>query len=138
MHRVQDAPSARGRPCHTLCVLDPRDQRLFAEHVKARVERAFDQRRMTARRRANIDEIELFAGQKIVDGLIPPAIRTGGEKGLATRRGGVRRSDNPHVVARAPSWQMAVGSDVAEADEGAFEHVAAQSSPNRCAMAAKD
>ena len=138
MHRVQDASSARGRPCHALCVLDPRDKRLFAEHVKARVERAFDQRRMTARRRADVDEIELFAGQEIVDGVIPPAIRTGGEKRLATRRGGVGRSDNPHVVPRAPTRQVAVGRDIAEADERAFEHVAAQSSENRRAIAAKD
>ena len=62
VHRVQDASSAPGRPCYALRVLDLRDQRLFAEHVKARVERAFNQRRMTARRRANIDEVELVAG----------------------------------------------------------------------------
>ena len=60
MHRVQDAPGARRRPRYVLRVLDPRNQRLFAKHVKARVERPLDQRRMTARRRANIDEIELF------------------------------------------------------------------------------
>ena len=138
MHRVQDAPSARGGPCHTLCVLDPRDQRLFAEHVKARVERAFDQRRMTARRRADIDKIELFAGQQIIDGFMPPAIGTGGEKRLATRCGGVGRSDNPHIVPGAPARQVAVGRDIAEADERAFEHSAAQSSPNRRAIAAKD
>src|SRR5271167_3691830 len=56
VHRVQDAPSARGGPSHTLRVLDLRDKRLFAEHVKAGVERPRDQRRMAARRRADIDE----------------------------------------------------------------------------------
>ena len=91
--------------------------------MQARTKRAFDQRRMAARRRTDVDKIELFAGQEIVDGLIPPAIGTGGEKSLATRRGGVGRSDNPHVVPGAPSGQMAVGGDIAEADEGAFEHL---------------
>ena len=62
MHRVQDAPGARGGARHTLCVLDLRDKRLFAEHMKARVERPLDQRRMAARRRTDVDEIELFAG----------------------------------------------------------------------------
>jgi hypothetical protein len=33
---------------------------------------------------------------------------------------------------------VAVGRDVAEADEGAVEHAAAQSSENRRAIAAKD
>src|SRR5580704_10907904 len=61
VHRVQDAPSARGGPRHTLCVLDLRDKRLFAEHMKASVERPLDQRRMAARRRTDVDKIELFA-----------------------------------------------------------------------------
>src|ERR1700679_3539351 len=45
MHGVQDAPSSRGGPCHARRVLDPCDQRFFAEHVKAHVERALNQRR---------------------------------------------------------------------------------------------
>jgi hypothetical protein len=106
--------------------------------VKARVERPLDQRRMATRGRTDVDEIELFAGQEIVNGFMPPASGTGVEKRLATRCGGVGRSDNPHVVPGAPSRQVAVGRDVAEADEPAFEHAAAQSSENRRAIAAKD
>src|SRR5580704_18756926 len=84
MHRVQDTSRARGGPCHTLCLRDLRDKRLFAEHMKAGVERPLDERRMVARRRTDVDKIELFAGQEIVDGFIPPAVGTGAEKGLAT------------------------------------------------------
>ena len=60
-------PARAAAAATRFCVLDARDQRLLAQHVKARVERPFDQRRMAARRRADIDEIELFAGQQIVD-----------------------------------------------------------------------
>ena len=135
---MQDASIARGGLRHARCVLDSCDQRLLAEHVKAGVKRPLDQRGVAARGRANVDEIERFAGQQIIDGFMPPAIGTGGEKRLATRRGGVGRSDNPHVVPRAPARQVAVGRDIAEADEGASEHADAQSSENRRAIAAKD
>src|SRR5580693_5171600 len=84
MHRVQDTSRARGGPCHTLCVRDLLNKRLFAEYMKAGVERPLDQRRMAARGRTDVDKIELFAGQKIVAGFIPSAVGTGAEKGLAT------------------------------------------------------
>ena len=106
--------------------------------MQASIERAFDQRCMTARRGADVDEIELFSGQEIIDGSIPSAIGTGGEKGLAARRGGVGRSHNPHILTGSPTRQVAVGRDIAEADERPFEHSAAQSRLNRRAIAAND
>ena len=42
MHCMHHTASARDRRCDTLCVLDPCDQRLFTEDVKARVERTFN------------------------------------------------------------------------------------------------
>ena len=59
---MNDSPGARRGGGDPLSVLDPRDQRLFAQRVEARIERTLDQRRMTARRRADVDEIERFAG----------------------------------------------------------------------------
>ena len=103
---MQNAPGANGCCAEAFRVLNARDERLLAQHVQASVERAFDQRRMTARRGADVDEIELFAGQEIIDRLMPPAIGTGGEEGLATRRGGVGRSHDalrPHGLANPAS-----------------------------------
>ena len=138
MHRVQNPPGARGGGRHALCVLDPGDHRFFAEHMKARTKRPFDQRRMAARRRADVDEIEPFTDKQIVDSFRPSAIGTGGEKGFPARSGGVGRGDDPHVVTSAPAGQMPLGRDIAEADERASEHETVQSSPNRRAIAAKD
>jgi hypothetical protein len=90
-------------------------------------------------RRADVDEIELFAGEKIIDRRMLPAFRTGRKKGLATRRGGVGRGDNPRVVASAPAGQVPVGGDIAEADERALQQgTSAQSRENRRAIAAND
>ena len=124
VHRVQDPPGSGGGGGDALRVLDPGGQRLFAQHMQARVKRAFDQRGVAARRRADVDEIELFVREQIVDARAPPAIGAGGEKRLAARRRGVGRGDNPHVVAGEPAGQVPLGRDIAEADERAFQHFA--------------
>ncbi|HEY3623888.1 MAG TPA: hypothetical protein VGL12_16130 [Roseiarcus sp.] len=62
VHRMQDAPGACGGRGDALCVVDPGDQRFFAQHMDAGTKRAFDERRMAARRRADIDKVEPLAG----------------------------------------------------------------------------
>ena len=59
--------------------------------MEARFERASDERRMAARRRADVDEVKLFARQQIVDRVEPLAVGTGGEKGVLARLSGVSR-----------------------------------------------
>ena len=113
-----------------------------------------DQIRMAARRRADVDEVELFAPQQFIDRVEPPAVGTGGEKGVPARVSGVGRSDDPYIFARAPAGHVPIGRNIAKADERAPQHCApsafgrqnlrrlnrphAQSSPNLCAIAAKD
>src|SRR6202167_1306797 len=121
--------------------------------MEARFERASDERRMAARRRADVDEVKLFARQQIVDRVEPLAVGTGGEKGVPARLSGVSRSDDPDIFPGAPAGHVAVGRDIAKADERAPQRWApsafgrqnsrclnrphAQSSPNLCAIAAK-
>src|SRR5689334_898766 len=107
--------------------------------MEARDQRPLDQRRMRARRRADIDEVELLAGEKVIDRRMPPAIGTGGQKGLPARRCGVGRGDDPRIVTRAPARQVPVGRDIAEPNECAPQHgTSAQSRENRRAIAAND
>ena len=60
--RVQDAPGVRGGQRHDLSILHPGDQRLLTQDVQTRVQRSSDKRRMAPGRRADVDEIERFAG----------------------------------------------------------------------------
>src|SRR5271170_5451576 len=90
--------------------------------MEARVERASDERRMAAWRRADVDEVKLFARQQIVDRVEPFAVGTGGEKGVPARLSGVSRSDDPDIFPGAPAGHAAVGRDIAKADERAPQH----------------
>ena len=77
---------------------------------------------MAARRRADVDEVKLFARQQIVDRVEPLAVGAGGEKGVPARLSGVSRSDDPDIFPGAPAGHVAVGGDIAKADERAPQH----------------
>jgi hypothetical protein len=54
-----------------LRILHPRNKGLFAQDMETRIQRAFDERRMAAWRRADIDEIERLVVQQIAYGFVP-------------------------------------------------------------------
>ena len=122
VNRMEDAPRARGGRREARSVVYAGDQGFLAQHMEPRVERASDDLRMVARRRADIDEIELFAHQEIVDRLEPPAVGARVEERLPPGRGGVGRSDDPDIVAGTPAGHVPIGRDIAEADEPAPQH----------------
>ena len=118
-----DAPGARGGRLAADGVLHPCDQRLLAEHMQSRIQRPLDQRRVAARRRADIDEVEPLARDRSSSTLSNH--RPSGQAARnASRRdgGGVGRGDDLDIVARPPPGRMPVGRDIAEADERAPQH----------------
>ncbi len=66
---MNGAAAGRRRRRYRLRIRHPRNQGLFAQHVEARVQRTFNERRMAAWRRADIDEIKRLVAQQLVDGL---------------------------------------------------------------------
>ena len=121
MHAVQDkplVPRLRGQGDE---VRELGHGRLFAEHVQAGGLGLADQRRMAARRRADIDEIQPFPREHL------------GRIGVEARIGKYRRQGRAAFLKRVggghyvdagtaqPSGQVPLGGDVAETDEGATQ-----------------
>jgi len=103
-------------------ILGRADQRLFAEHVTAALEGLPDQRRVAARRRADVDEIHGGLGEELGRRRVPA--RRGGmgrdERVLLRPRVGDR--DDLDVTAAVPAGQVPVEGDVAQADDRAALH----------------
>ena len=128
---MNDAAAARRGRRNGLRILYPRNQRLFAKDVEARIQRALDECRMAARRRADIDEIKRFAGQQVVDGLVPLSAGASLQKGPALRRNGIGRGDDLDILYGLPARQVPFRRDVSEPDKSATQHAPRpQSSPN--------
>jgi hypothetical protein len=93
--------------------------------MKIGPQRSFDERCMTARRRADIYEIKRFAREQIVYAFVPPSFGTRFEKRLAAGRKHVRRGDDPDIIARLPPRQVRFRGDVSEPDECPPQHASA-------------
>ena len=78
--------------------VEPGDQGFLTEDVKIGPQRLFDERCMTARRRADVYEIERFAGQQVVYAFVPPSSGHASRNAVAAGRKHIRRSDDPDTI----------------------------------------
>ena len=139
VNRMDDTPGARGGRRDGLSVRDAGDQRLLAQHVKTRVERLYDERRMAPGGAQMSTKSSLSPDSKIVKRVVPPPVGTRGEKRLPARRGGVGRRDNLDIDrARASRACGPLAATFPKPMNAPRSTALAQSSPNRREMAAKD
>jgi hypothetical protein len=98
VHGMDNAAATRSSRRNGLHVSYPRDQGLLAKNVKIGIQGAFDERRVAARRSADVDEIKRFVTQQIVHTFVPLSARTSLKKGPALGLDSVGRGDNLNVL----------------------------------------
>ena len=136
---MHDPSSARRSRGYEPRIVGSGDQGFLTEDVEIGPQRLFDERCMTARRRADVYEIERFAGQQIVYAFVPPSFGTRFEKRLAAGRKHIGRSDDPDIIARLPPGQVAFAATFPNPmNAPRSTRSPPQSSPNLREMAAND
>jgi hypothetical protein len=85
--------------------------------VETRIQRAFSERRMATRRRADIDEIEHLVRQQIVYAFVPSPPGTCLQKGDALVRNRVSRSDDLDAFNGLPPRQVAFRGNVSKSNK---------------------
>jgi hypothetical protein len=92
----------------------PETQRLFDEHVRAGIEGGANGCGMHRRRAGYIDEVRRLTVEHQIEVVVHADAFDQPNRLVSSCRDGIVGDPNTDIVARAPSGQMGLGSDLAE------------------------